>query len=110
LNDHSRNLRWVVFLTGVFILFSTSILSAQENAALFNGKCVMCHGKDGAGKTPMGAKLKIADLNSPLVQKMTDAELKKIIADGKEKMPPYKAKLTPAQIDSLVAYVRSLKK
>jgi mono/diheme cytochrome c family protein len=34
----------------------------------------------------------------------------KWIADGKGKMPAYKGKLTPADIDAVVAFIRTLKK
>ena len=107
---YSRRLLFTLCCTAAFVLFSTASLFAQDGAALFTSKCAACHGKDGAAKTPMGAKLKVQDLSSPTIQKMSDADLKKIVSDGKDKMPSYKAKLTKEQIDTLVAYVRSLKK
>ncbi len=70
----------------------------------------MCHGPDGAGKTMMGEKLKIPDLHSADVQKKSDADLKSIIVKGKDKMPGYETKLTKAQIDCLVGYIRDLAK
>jgi cytochrome c6 len=106
-----RPFAWLrLLLVPGVILFCSSSLAAQEGAPLYNAKCAMCHGKDGSGKTPMGAKLNMTDFKAPVVLKMSDAELKKIVTEGKEKMPSYKAKLTPAQIGSLVAYVRSLQK
>jgi cytochrome c6 len=93
----------------LMILLSASPVFAQD-AALFTSKCAACHGKDGTAKTPMGLKLKVMDLNSPEVQKLSDAELKKVISDGKNKMPVYKEKLTQEQIASLVAYIRALPK
>jgi mono/diheme cytochrome c family protein len=84
---------------------------AQETGeSLFKGKCSMCHGPDGAGKTMMGEKLKIPDLNSAAVQKKTDADLRTIIVKGKNKMPAYETKLTKEQIGELVACIRSLAK
>jgi len=59
--------------------------------------------------TPMGKAMKLRDLRSPDVQKLTDAELTKVTTDGKEKMPAYKGKLTDADISALVAYMRTLK-
>lgn len=81
-----------------------------DGAAIYKAKCAMCHGPDGAGQTTMGKNLKLRDLRSAEVQKQTDAELVKWIADGKGKMPAYKGKLTPAEIDALVAFMRTLKK
>jgi mono/diheme cytochrome c family protein len=82
----------------------------SDGAAIYKAKCAMCHGPDGAGQTPMGKNMKLRDLRSADVQKQTDAELVKWIADGKGKMPAYKGKLTPADIDALVAFIRTLKK
>jgi len=83
---------------------------AQDGAATFKGKCAMCHGPDGSGKTAMGEKFGIRDLRSADVQKQSDAQLTEIVTQGKNKMPPYDGKLTKEQIDQVVAYVRSLGK
>ena len=83
---------------------------AADGAATYKAKCAMCHGPDGAGQTTMGKNLKLRDLRSAEVQKQTDAELVKWITDGKGKMPAYKGKLTPADIDAVVAFIRSIKK
>lgn len=83
---------------------------AQDAAATFKGKCAMCHGADGSGKTTMGEKFGIRDLRSADVQKQTDAQLSEIVTKGKNKMPAYDGKLTKEQVDQLVAFIRSLKK
>ena len=68
-----------------------------------------CHGAEGSGNTTVGKSLKVSSLGSADVQKMTDAELTKAIADGKGKMPAYGKKLTPEEIQSLVGVIRSMK-
>ncbi len=78
-----------------------------DGAAIYKSKCAMCHGPDGKGQTTMGKNLKLKDLGSAEVQKMTDAELNKLIADGKGKMPAYKGKLDQASIDALIAHIRT---
>lgn len=85
---------------------------AQTNPAedLFKAKCASCHGPDGAGKTTMGTMLKIRDLQSQGVQKQTDADLNRIIAKGKNKMPAFDGKLKKEQIEQLVVYVREVGK
>jgi cytochrome c6 len=84
--------------------------AAADGAALYKAKCATCHGADGSGQTPMGKSMKLRDLRSADVQKLTDAELTKVTADGKGKMPAYKAKLTAEEITALVAYIRSIAK
>ena len=80
-----------------------------DGAATYKAKCAMCHGADGKGDTPMGKSLKVRDLSSADVQKQTDIELTKVIAGGKGKMPAYGKSLTAADIQAVIAYVRTLK-
>jgi mono/diheme cytochrome c family protein len=100
----------VVLMSAAMLALPVVATAADEGADLFKSKCAMCHGPDGAGKTMIGEKLKIPDLQSADVQKKTDADLKAIIANGKDKMPAYDAKLSKEQIDKLVAYIRDLAK
>ncbi len=92
------------------VLLAATSAFAADGAAIFKAKCAMCHGPDGKGETSMGKSLKLRDLGSADVQKQTDADLKKIIEDGKGKMPAYKAKLAASEADALVAFLRTLKK
>jgi cytochrome c6 len=86
-------------------------VAADTGPDLFASKCAACHGKDGSGNTPMGKNLKLRDLGSADVQKQSDKELKDIVEKGKPpKMPAYGGKLSSAQVDDLVKYIRSLKK
>ncbi len=96
-------------LSLLFALVLVPVALAEDGAALFKGKCAMCHGPDGAGQTTMGKNLKLRDLGSADVQKQTDAELTKITSDGKGKMPAYKAKMTAAEIDAVVKFLRTFK-
>ncbi len=95
---------------GMLLLLGLPARAEETGENLFKGKCAMCHGPDGSGKTMMGEKLKIPDLRSADVQKKTDADLKAIIIKGKDKMPAYETKLNKEQIDKLVVYTRDLAK
>jgi mono/diheme cytochrome c family protein len=83
---------------------------AADGAALYKTKCAMCHGPDGAGKTPAGSKLKVRDLHSPEVQTLSDSDIALGIGKGKDKMPAFGKTLSEDQIKSLVAYIRDLGK
>ena len=98
-------LQRVALFTFILALAFPQIAAAQSGADLFKTKCAMCHGADGSGKAAMGTK----PLNSPDIQKMSDADLPAAITNGKGKMPAYKGKLTDAQITDLVKFVRTLK-
>ena len=109
-------LLFIITLLLLFFVATTTPSLAQgqnaptDGAALFKAKCAMCHGADGAGKTPMGQKLNIRDLRAPEVQKQSDAELSQVIAEGKNKMPALGKALNAGQIKLLVAHIRELGK
>ena len=92
------------------IIMAVAGAAFADGAAVFAGKCAMCHGKTGAGDTGMGKSLGLKDLGSADVQKLSDADLTKLIGDGKGKMPAYKGKLSDEDIKGVVAFIRTLKK
>ena len=99
---------WFAF---IFLFSMRNLASAQEGgAATFKSKCVLCHGADGTGNTPLGKQLQAANLGSKEVQKKSNAELHKFIHDGKTNMPPFGDQLTDEQIDQVVKYVRTFGK
>ena len=96
------------------VLLVSGLVSAQEKsssgATIFKGKCVLCHGADGAGNTPLGKQLQAANLRSKDVQKRSDAELHKVVHDGQGNMPPFAEQLSDDEISQVVQYVRQLGK
>lgn len=102
-----------IVLSGLVLVVAPTIAmpqNATDGAAPFKTKCAICHGQDGAGKTPMGQKLNIRDLRSAEVQKQSDAELAKSIGQGKGKMPGFDNKLSPDEIRAIVTHIRTLGK
>jgi cytochrome c6 len=85
-------------------------MAQQPGEASYKAKCAMCHGADGTGNTPVGKSLKLRSLKSPEDIRATDAELFKQTKDGVGKMQGYAGKLTDAQIQDVVAYIRALQK
>jgi cytochrome c6 len=94
-------------------LFVVSVVQANPGpdgaatSATFRTKCATCHGQDGGG-SEVGKSMNVPDLRSPEVQKLPDAELAKVISDGKGGMPSYKNSLTEDQIHALVKQIRSM--
>ena len=85
---------------------------ATAGADVYNKTCKGCHGADGA--TPneklsqmLGAKIPV--LASPEIQAKSDDDIRKVITEGKGKMPAQKA-VTGDSIDNVIAYLRTLKK
>jgi mono/diheme cytochrome c family protein len=83
--------------------------SAASGADIYKAKCAACHAADGSGSSPMGKKMGLRDLGSADVQTMSDADLAKITADGKGKMPAFKSKLSQEEIDAVVKHLRTFK-
>jgi mono/diheme cytochrome c family protein len=96
-------------LLAIFLVISTCSM-AETAAETYKTTCSMCHGPDGKGDTTLGKNLHAKDLTSDEVQKKSDEELQATIVKGKENMPGFEGRLTPAQIKSLVKFIRTLKK
>jgi len=79
--------------------------------AAYDKTCKTCHGPTGVANPAIVKMMKvdIKDLGSAEIQKMSDADFKTTITEGKGKMKPVKT-VTGRYIDNVVAYVRSLKK
>src|SRR5579863_1685152 len=95
-------------------LSSLTVGHAAPQAAaqdVYLDKCAICHGKDGAANTAKGRKLKVKDVRSPDVQKLSEAEMVDIVAKGKGKdMDGFEKELGKDIVKQLVAYYRSLAK
>jgi mono/diheme cytochrome c family protein len=103
-----KKIAFLVLLTATF--GASAVAENADVQDLFVSKCAICHGADGSARTTIGKNMKIRDFHSSEVQKQSDADLKAIITKGKGKMPAFEGKLTEAQIDQLLAYIRELPK
>lgn len=82
-----------------------------EGAALFNRHCAKCHGRDGRAKRFRGMMLGARNLTDPKWQEeATDERIAAAIRKGPGPMPSFAEKLSEAEIDTLVAYVRQFRK
>ena len=106
-----------ILLTAAFVAaFSTINLRAGDPPEAWTKNCASCHGKDGRGDTKAGKKADVKDLTDAKYQaSFTDEQMFKQIKEGlkdgaKEKMKPFKDKLTDDEVKAVGAYVRTLKK
>jgi mono/diheme cytochrome c family protein len=82
---------------------------AKLGKAAYTKSCATCHGAEGEGK-PAIAKLMKVDmrhLGAKDVQGLSDAEVSKIITEGKGKMKPPKD-MKEADVANVLAYFRTL--
>ncbi|MBK6750821.1 MAG: cytochrome c [Pyrinomonadaceae bacterium] len=84
---------------------------AENNASprsLYQANCSSCHGSDGRANTAKGRETDADDLTTSKVQGMAASKMARIIKAGKGDMPGFSKKLTTAQVNQIVSYVRSL--
>ncbi len=85
--------------------------NAASAAALYARNCASCHGRDGRAKTAKARANHARNVaDSDWQNRVSDERIFNAIMNGKGKMPGYSKKLSEQEIDSLVNYVRSLKK
>ena len=100
--------RSILSLALAFAWLTCSALAADSKTVdLYKSKCQGCHGADGKA-TAIGKKLGAKDFQDPEIAKMSEEELAKVTATGKNKMPAYKGKLTDDQINALAKYIKEL--
>lgn len=104
-----------LLFTPILALSLASLGRAADVAkgqTVYGAKCASCHAKDGQGNPAMAKVFKVEPALLSVVgestQKKSDADLIKVTADGINKMPAYKAKLSEAEIADSVAYIRTL--
>jgi mono/diheme cytochrome c family protein len=105
-------MRTILITLGLAAAAASSIQAADATAgkAVYDKSCKSCHGPDGAGNPAVAKMMKVdlKDLKSPDVQGMSDADLMKVITDGKGKMKPIASASSSAA--DVVAYIRTWKK
>jgi mono/diheme cytochrome c family protein len=76
--------------------------------ANFGQHCVACHGENATGGLVKinSKEIKVPSLKTDHALEHSDEELKNLIANGEQVMPPFKDKLSDAEIAELVTFVR----
>ena len=97
-----------IFAAILLIGVSAGFAQAPGEAA-YKAKCAMCHGATGQADTPAGKATKTLPVSDPEVKKHSAEEMTGFVANGKDKMQPFKGKLSDAEINDVVAYFRTLK-
>jgi len=92
---------------GLVVLFASVTSLAQSSGAdTYKAKCQMCHLADGSGSKGM----KVPAFTAGASDASLIAATKNGVSTGPAKMPAYAGKLTDADISSVVAYIKTLKK
>jgi mono/diheme cytochrome c family protein len=115
-----NNLLWACLL--VLLLFRAGVGNTPAHAAagdsrkgksVYEKSCLVCHGPQGRGDGPVGKTINppAADFTSPASKKKTDAELLDTIENGRPPtaMVGWKGQLSAAEIQDVLAHVKSLR-
>ncbi|HUA17171.1 MAG TPA: cytochrome c [Bryobacteraceae bacterium] len=81
---------------------------AAAGKSVYAAKCRACHGANGEGNPAIAKMMKVELKPLSEAAGMSDADLKKIITEGTGKMKP--VAVSGADLDNVVAFVKSLKK
>ena len=92
-------------IAGIAFLLVLAI-AASDGKTLYDTKCSQCHGKDGVAKPPGKGSRNFSD--SAFQSTSSVDSIANITAQGKGKMPAYRSKLSPEQINAVAAHVTRL--
>ena len=75
---------------------------------IYAQKCAGCHGADGKGNAKMAERLKVSIPALTGGPARTDAELLKIISEGKKPMPAFGRRLSKEELNAVTHYAKEL--
>ena len=104
-----------LFVLPILILGTGALMMAapQDTDAkkVYLDKCSVCHGEDGKGQTAKGKKLKVKDVASAEIRKMSDADFLNAVLKGKgQDMDGFEKELGADMCKKITVYMRSLAK
>ena len=104
-----RSLSMVAILLGAFMWASTGAAADPElGKKVYEKKCAACHGADGKGNAKMEKALNAKIPPLAAAAEKTDAELLKLVSEGKKPMPSFAKSLSKDEIDAVVQYAKAL--
>ncbi len=80
------------------VLAAPLVASAEDGLTVYFTRCSSCHGPEGRGKATFAIPTLVGS-------KLSQAEMEKVVADGRARMPAFKTKLTPDEIRAVAAFV-----
>ena len=114
----NTHIKTAVVLTSVLAAFMITVFSGpaavnveaqRSGASIYSQNCARCHGADGRAQTAKGRQTRAVDFTSDDWTPDTGHD-SRLITRGKGSMPAFKTKLTTAEINSVVQYIRRFKR
>lgn len=101
-----------VVLAGALALAGTATLSAQapDGKALYLKHCRACHGAQGTPSAAMVKAMKVPTIDQASMAAQSDEAVLGVIKTGKKAMKGFEGKLSPQEMQAMVAYLREMVK
>jgi len=103
---------WIVAFLALLCACTRPDAANTDGSALFNQTCARCHGPDGRGDPIAKAQLGVPDMTDGAWQaRHSDDDIRRTVHEGSKskKMPPFGEVYAPAQLDAIIAHVRSFR-
>lgn len=95
-----------------FFIFAVLVAGCGRNErmdALYLQRCVSCHGANGRGNGPLAVSLAVQPPDfRDTVQRKSNPQIRRIIAEGRGMMPAFEPALRPAEVTDMLQMVRFL--
>lgn len=102
----------VIWVIGQLILLLIVLAGCGRNERmdlLYAERCINCHGSTGRGDGPLAARLPVRPPDfRQTVERKSNNQIRRIIADGKGAMPAFEPALRAAEITDMLQMVRFL--
>lgn len=103
-----------LFILAAALTLAAAPVRAQQpadGASVYTKNCASCHGVHGTPSPAMAHGMGIPDLAAASAATVSDSVLREVVLNGKGRtMPAYKTRLTPAQVEAVIAYIRTFSK
>ena len=93
---------------GLALVATNCFAADQKPQDIYKANCQGCHGPSGRASM-VGKGMGARNFRDPAVLKVPVSMLAKIIANGKNQMPPYQGTLTAKEIKDLAKYIKDMK-
>jgi mono/diheme cytochrome c family protein len=100
----------LALLCALAVASTAAAADLELGKKVFGAKCASCHGPDGKGNAKMAAMLKVTIPDLSGAAGMSDADLLKLLSEGKKPMPSFAKQLGKEEMEAVLSYAKALAK
>jgi len=106
----SKTIRSHSMLAAMILMAGAVGFAQSSGEAVYKAKCQSCHGAQGVPNPGIAKAMGVKPASDPSVKSLSEAQMITDTTNGKGKMPPFKGKISDADIKASVEYFRTLAK